>query len=96
MLARLLLNPWGLALGAGALAAFLGWVALHQRDAKMAAQRDLAAAERVVGVLNTYAVDVVSIETALRDSLEVLNGIPDTQGCGPSVGAALNRLRQSQ
>lgn len=83
------------ALCASLAAAGMFWLWQRERDARRDAEATVAAQDRVIAVLNDYAGAVVNIETSLRDSLEVLNGVPDTQGCGPSVGAALERLRQS-
>lgn len=72
------------------------WLWSNARENNARLRADLAAADRVIEVLNDYTVSVQTIEAALTEGLGALADVPDSNTCGLSVDRALDVLRGSR
>jgi hypothetical protein len=68
----------------------------REREARTALRDELAAADRVVEVLNDVANERLEVQLQWQERYDALAQIPDSTTCGPSVGRALDLLRDGR
>ena len=81
MLARLLLNPWGLALTASAVAALMAWAAWGQLQRAQASQSALRGYEEASRVMTRQLEEERRRTNNLILSLEELANVEDSNVC---------------
>lgn len=82
-----------IAVCASLAAAGLFWLWQGERDERIEAQREAEAQETAKNALDFVLRKERQINADLQLSIQEIENAPVTNGCGPSVGIALDRLR---
>lgn len=95
MLARLLLNPWGLALTASAVAALMAWAAWGQFQRANAAVAREKALQEAAEITSDYILRQREREADILAAIGDLANVPETNVCvdSPSLRSVGDRLR---